>query len=137
MNTPQEVKEIILTELKKINKSANEMINECQLSSSLVSDLGRGRMTSADRLAVIANYLKVSTDYLLGNTDDPTPPGAKLAEEKPARTVRRESISVSFYGGNDDEDLSEEAVEEILDLVQFAREQRRKRNEAKKNKEQK
>ena len=77
-----------------------------------------------------------TSDYILGLSDDPTPPSSVLIpEEKPARTVRREDISVSFYGGGEDE-LTEDAVEEILDLVQFARDQRKKRNEAKKNKEQ-
>ncbi len=30
-----------------------------------------------DRLKTIAECLNVSTDYLLGNTDDPTPPGSQ------------------------------------------------------------
>jgi transcriptional regulator with XRE-family HTH domain len=39
-------------------------------------------MPSADKLATIADYLEVSTDYLLGLTDDPTPPKKHLTDEE-------------------------------------------------------
>ncbi|MCL2775030.1 MAG: helix-turn-helix domain-containing protein [Oscillospiraceae bacterium] len=90
MKTPQEIKETITIQLNKMGKSANQMIKECALSSSLVSDLGRGRMPSADRLAIIANYLGVQIDYLLGNTNDPTPSTQK---SRPANTEREMLIN--------------------------------------------
>lgn len=49
--------------------------------SSRMTELKNGKTTlSNEQLQAAANILETSTDYLLGNTDDPSPPGA---EEKP------------------------------------------------------
>ena len=49
-----------------------------------MTDLKNGKTTlSSDQLKTIAELLSTSTDYLLGNTDDPTPAGQK--EKPPAQ----------------------------------------------------
>lgn len=40
-----------------------------------------GRSTTIDKLVLLAEYFHVSTDYLVGITDDPTWRGAPLEEE--------------------------------------------------------
>lgn len=49
-----------------------------------MTELKNGKTTlSRQQLGIIADILGTSTDYLLGNTDDPTPAGKK--EEPPAQ----------------------------------------------------
>jgi len=67
MRTPQEIREILLDLLKKRNISVNKMLVDCGYNTSLVNDLKKGQMPSADKIAGIAKYLGISTDYLLGN----------------------------------------------------------------------
>lgn len=63
--------------LKKLladrGKKPAPFAKEVGLGADLIRDIVRkGSMPSADRLALIADGLGVSTDYLLGRTDDPT-----------------------------------------------------------------
>lgn len=58
------------------------MLIECNYNANLLSDMNRGRMPSADKLTTIAQYLCISTDYLMGVTDDPTPPKKELTREE-------------------------------------------------------
>lgn len=41
-----------------------------------------GTIPKGDILLKLANYFRVSTDYLLGNTDDPAPAGQKESSPK-------------------------------------------------------
>lgn len=41
-----------------------------------------GRSTTIDKLVILAEYFHVSTDYLLGITDDPTWRGAPLDADR-------------------------------------------------------
>ncbi|MCI8398337.1 MAG: helix-turn-helix transcriptional regulator [Oscillibacter sp.] len=41
-----------------------------------------GRSTTIDKLVLLAEFFHVSTDYLLGITDDPTWRGGPLGEEE-------------------------------------------------------
>jgi hypothetical protein len=48
------------------------MFKECELNKDTLSTMkSRGSWILANRLAMIADYLDVSTDYLLGRTDNP------------------------------------------------------------------
>ncbi len=48
----------------------NTLLKDCGINKSLLSDLkSKGSIPSADKLSKIADYLDVSTDYLLGRTD--------------------------------------------------------------------
>lgn len=67
MRTPQEIKELISNRLQQMKISANKMLLDCGYNTSLLTDMKRGQMPSADKIAAIASYLGVSTDYLLGN----------------------------------------------------------------------
>ena len=58
----------------KINKSPNAVAKELSLSSgSVTSWKNNGRVPHHTTLIKIADYFGVSVDYLIGNTDTPTP----------------------------------------------------------------
>lgn len=50
------------------------------LSTSKGTAWRKGSIPNGEILLMLAEHFSTSTDYLLGNTDDPSPPGA---EEKP------------------------------------------------------
>jgi len=50
---------------KEIGSSVNKVLSECSLSKSIVDNLKKGSMPTADKLYTIAQYFNVSTDYLL------------------------------------------------------------------------
>ena len=53
------------------------------VSNAQISDMEAGKKTTTvENVALICRHYGVSADYLLGLTDDPTPPGA-AEEEKP------------------------------------------------------
>ena len=72
-----------------------------------MTDLKNGKTTlSSDQLKTIAELLSTSTDYLLGNTDDPTPAGQK--EKPPAQGGELSPLKQEAWGviqNMDDETL--------------------------------
>ena len=66
MRTPQELRETILELLAERKSNTHRMLKECGYNTSLVNDLKKGQMPSADKIATIAAYLGVSSDFLLG-----------------------------------------------------------------------
>ena len=55
------------------NLSRKEVAELLGVTKTQINDLEHGKTgTSMARLVVLAEYYKVSTDYLLGITDDPT-----------------------------------------------------------------
>jgi transcriptional regulator with XRE-family HTH domain len=66
----------------------------------------------------LADFYDVTTDYLLGRTDDPSPPGAKekaLPEEEGALALQRKLIEVGYL--KDGQELTDE---QVAALVEFA-----------------
>ena len=58
--------------------SQAELAQRLQISASAMGMYEQGRREpSADTLVALARELRVSTDYLLGCTDDPAPPKRK------------------------------------------------------------
>lgn len=55
------------------NISVNRMLQECSLNKSIVDNLKKGSEMSVIKLQKIADYFGVTTDYLLGRTDEPAP----------------------------------------------------------------
>ena len=49
-----------------------KLLTDCNLNKSIVNNLKNGSVPSVDKIAVIADYFNVSTDYLLGRTEEPT-----------------------------------------------------------------
>lgn len=89
--------------LKERGISGSRMSADLGMSRSFMTELRKGRAkgVSAENAARIAEYLGVSTDYLLGNTDCPEPQtegDAELAEyleELRSRPEKRMLFSVT------------------------------------------
>jgi len=75
MNTSPQIAELIESIVKSKKIIANKMLQECGLSKDTIVNMKRQQsLPSADKIAKLAEYLEVNTDYLLGKTNDPTPP---------------------------------------------------------------
>ena len=128
MKSPREIRELILYLLDVKNSSTHKMLTECGYNTSLVNDLKKGQMPAADKIATIANYLGVSTDYLLGNqkkhnennwdnTDDEqsinTAAAQAILNEEFIKDLR-----TAFYGDRIKE-LTEEDKKHIVEMAKM------------------
>lgn len=60
-----------IKETAKIRKiSIKQLLEKCDLNINYISELGKGKQASALNISKIADCLEVSTDYLLGRTDN-------------------------------------------------------------------
>jgi len=79
----QNKNELIINRIKLLcdenNISINKLLQECNLSKSVIDNMKKGSIPTTDKISKIADYFEVSTDYLLCKTDDPTPPWKKYA----------------------------------------------------------
>lgn len=57
--------------LKKQNKNLKNMLSDLNLGINAISEFSKGKQLSCISLALIADYLDCSVDYLLGRTDNP------------------------------------------------------------------
>ena len=91
MRSPQELREVILELLDERGENTHQMLKICGYNTSLVNDLKKGQMPSADKIANIAVFLGVSSDYLLGmeNPED---------AEKDSDIILLENMRREFYG---------------------------------------
>ena len=85
-------------------------------------DLGYGRNTlykiknstpNAERIAEIANYFNVSTDYLLGRTDNPAIAGNSVT--KAEIDLKKDAVESFFYDGHE---LNNEDLDLISSLLE-------------------
>ena len=71
MNNLQ-IADLITSECKKRSIKTALLLQECGINHSFISDIRhKNRAPSVDKISVIADYLGVSVDYLLGRTDKP------------------------------------------------------------------
>ena len=65
----------IALKIKQIAKnrkvSIKQLLEDCNLNVNYISQFANGRDMTVGNLYLIANYLGVSVDYLLGRTDNP------------------------------------------------------------------
>jgi len=70
MLTIEKINELI----KNSGKSKTEFLSNCNFNHNMFDDWKRkGMNPTAEKLIKIAQYFGVSTDYLLGLTDNPKP----------------------------------------------------------------
>lgn len=62
------------------NLSVNRMLIELSLDTSIVDNMRKGHMPSADKLDPIARYLGTSVAYILGEADDKRSTAAEEAQ---------------------------------------------------------
>jgi len=109
MRTPQEIATVIKDELKKQKKQVSDMLNKCGLSVNFLSQMKKGTVPSADRLYTIAQYLDLSVDFLLGETDDPYPPPLIIPDIL-------KNVPVAFHRG-EFEDLTQDEVDSLARIA--------------------
>lgn len=80
------------------------VVSELKMGSGNLSNWKSGRMPRGESLSKLADYFHVSTDYLLGRTDDPRPAG-ETAEPSPLRSTLL----------NNFEQLNQEGQEKLVD----------------------
>lgn len=110
-----------LREEKKITQK--ELAKLFKIAESTVSMYERGeREPNFEIVNKIANFFNVSADYLLGRTDDPTPPGGsdqgQLSEREQLLKELEQYGNLFFQGGG--EDLTDEELREIVRAMREA-----------------
>jgi len=81
--------------LQQLRKEANlqqkELGAKVGMSANAISMMETGnRETTFEKLVILAEFFHVSTDYLLGVTDDPAWRGAPLEKNDGAKIMERE-----------------------------------------------
>ena len=74
--------ERLLSLCAKNGTDISNVLRALNLSTSKGTAWRKGSVPNGEILLMLAEYFNTSTDYLLGNTDDPTPAGQK--ERPPA-----------------------------------------------------
>ena len=89
---------------KKQGLSLNQVEEKLGYSKNTLYSLKRQKVSS-ERLQEIADYFNVSTDYLLGRTDNPAIAGDAVA--KTEIDLKKDAAESFFYDGHElnDEDL--------------------------------
>jgi len=74
----------ILEQRKKHGETQKELAKLLGVGDTQIIGIEHGRTTtSAERIALICEHYKVSSDYLLGLTDDPEPSYGESGDEPP------------------------------------------------------
>lgn len=123
------------------------VIKELNLAKGSVSKWRTGVMPNSETLIKLAEYFKVSADYILGLSDDPTPPNQKSTTEK-ADEAKVAEILVKMREGNPNRavimkyggdkpyviDLSDEELEQVDLILEVMREKKKREEENNKQK---
>lgn len=109
MNIVERIK--FLQKEKDGKVSLNALEKQLDIGKSTISSWEK-KQPSADKLAKLADYFNVSTDYLLGRTEEPN-----FISKHAASTV----------GNIEYDDLPEEAIEEMENYREYLREKYKKK----------
>nr|DAR73583.1 MAG TPA: repressor protein [Caudoviricetes sp.] len=96
----------------KRNMNVKELAIKLGFSQNYFYSLKNGVAIPSDKLSLVANYLGVSTDYLLGNTDKPS-----WATEKDVLDIERAlqlNSTIVAYDGIELTDEEKEQVDAII-----------------------
>lgn len=105
---------------EKLNYSQKRLADALKISNVQLSRYESGdRKPEPEMIANIAEFLGVSTDYLLGITDDPSP------KEKDGK------ISSAFYDQENITDEEKEYLDLQLEIFRKMKEERKKKRENK------
>lgn len=100
---------MFLTRVKELIKSRgitkNKLLVDTGINTNAFTNWeNRGTIPGGDVVAKIADYFHVSTDYLLGRTDDPQPAG-EIKEPNPLRSTLLQNF----------DQLNQEGQEKLVD----------------------
>ncbi len=68
----QLIEERIMSIAKKKGLTKNKLLLNAKLHKGVFDNMKKGQIPSVDKIHIIADYLDVSVDYLLGRTDEQT-----------------------------------------------------------------
>lgn len=109
----------ILFLIKDRGVTAAQVTREANITNGLITQWKqRKQKPSMDNLVKIANYFKVDIDYLLGDTDDPTPTDKKKAPSGPMSS--KEALKEFLIKEGvlpADRDLTDEEVQTLRGLA--------------------
>ena len=94
------------------------MERDLGFSNGYIGQLRRGSFP-ADRLAAIADYFGVTTDYLLGNEKAPAETGKRITDE---------DIKFALFGGGDVE-ITDAMYDEVRNFAAYVKEREQKKKE--------
>lgn len=92
MIEPYQIYKIVEKECKKKKISQQKLLSDVGLAKSTLDNMKKGSMPSVDKVSMIAEYLGVSIDYLLGTEQDLK---SRAADIK--RRVMEESNEKKFF----------------------------------------
>jgi len=93
------------------------VLKQLGLSSSKSTDWKNGTIPKGDILTKLAHHFGVTTDYLLGLSDNPSQTELEIPESL-------NNVMIAFHNGGL-EDLTQEEVGRIAEFAQFVRSQRK------------
>lgn len=112
---------------KKI--SGQELATQLSVDKSTISKWeSDNRSPDADALRELADILNVSTDYLLGRTEDPRPfpPEDTRTIQERWESPHNKSLQAMYEKL---QDLTDEQIEETIDFIDFLRSKSKKNSE--------
>lgn len=117
---------------KERNETPNSVAKKLGVSSGSVTAWKNGTEPRNTTIIKIADYLGVSTDYLLGNVNDPFfyLDNGRIKDEINSYETKRDvldEVDIAFYG--DYKELTEDDKETVRDMVRVMRERRAKKQE--------
>lgn len=90
MDLPERIKNL---RANKDNMSQRELAKDLNIAPSTIAMYETGqRDPDTATLKILADYFNVSTDYLLGRTDDPSPPTAEEDPDSDLQPTPRDRI---------------------------------------------
>ena len=109
-----------LKELRKEKKiTQQEVADFLNIARVHYTNIENGkRGTGFETVVKLAQYFDVTTDYLLGNSDDPTPPNNDLIIPDILKDAK-----VAFYRGEFDE-LTQSEVDKLAEFAEFLKSKR-------------
>ena len=100
MYSSQNIAENIRNLIKNNNVSIQEMLKTVNIGRNAMSHMDNGSMPKADNLAKIADYFNVSTDYLLGRTDNPEINKTPVIVQEPTNIIKIPSAVSKVSAGH-------------------------------------
>lgn len=109
----------ILNLIQNHGISAHKLEVDSHIAISSIQAWKNGKSKpSLEAVSKIADYFNVSVDYLLGKTDNPTPPNADAPETSELVIPEKyKDVAVAFHGGVDN--LTQEDIDDIVRFIEF------------------
>lgn len=113
MYTAQETAKKIKETAKQKGIKIKNMLSTCDLGINAISEMAKGKTMSFTKLAKIADYLEVTTDYLLGREDKANHSG----NQKNTSAAIKFSYAIIHKDGKGQEHKVKELTEEDFKMI--------------------